>query len=497
MGVVFLFAAGLQVRGGYMDDIGYTRLASELGDALPTGTNVPVTQAESPIGVDYMPATNAAAFAGKVFSNVTATSTGFSWHATAVGNYFYGVGGSVASGIPRIVNYQADAWIGNDFLYVGWTNEPALETNRVQNHSWINYWMGATGAVRRLDYAIDRDRFTAVVTIHTVTSMPMPEMMAACYNTITVGRTDGIHSRGTTTIDGAGRARPEIVAPLDACSYATPVVSASAALLIDKALRDDIVDAARPQAVKSMLLAGATKDQFTNWDRTATRPLDDIYGAGQVNLYNSYKIMEAGRQAASSTSLVQCAGWDFRPIAGGTNALWFFEVPSNMVMTRLSAVLSWHRQVTDGPTPGFDPQSFLPSLDLFLYNATNFNPASVVDVSTSRIDNVEHVYQRYLPEGRYALEVRADDPVEFALAWWSQLALVPKTTNTAYDAGTFRLVATVSSNVPHLVEAVTNLPAAGGWTYLATNTPTSSSLSFNDTNAVFFERRFYRLMPDP
>lgn len=497
MCAMFLFAAGVQAWGGYKDDIGYTRLVLELGTAMPTGSNVPVTQVESPVGSDYMPATNDIAFAGKVFSNATASSPGFTGHATTVGYYLYGANDSVAPGIPRIVNYMADTWGVGDYLHDGMTNAPDVETNRVQNHSWVNYWTGATEAVRRLDYAIDRDRFTAVVAVHNFSSEPVPEMMAACYNTITVGKTDGNHSRGTTTIDGAGRARPEIVVPLGATSIATPVISAAAALLIDKALSNGDPDAARPQVIKALLLAGATKDQFTNWDRTATRPLDDIFGAGQINIFNSYKVLDAGRQTASPTSLVQRAGWDFHSLAAGTNALWFFNVPSNMVMTRLSAVLAWHRRVTDGPGDGFDPQSALPSLDLFFKSATNFGAASEIDVSTSRIDNVEHVYQRHLPPGRYVLEVRADDDADFALAWWSQVAMAPQTTNAVYDAGTFRLTASVSSNVPHLVEAATNLPAMGGWTRLGTNTPVASTLLFEDTNAVSFERRFYRLTPDP
>ncbi|HYQ73467.1 MAG TPA: hypothetical protein VET88_16275, partial [Gammaproteobacteria bacterium] len=43
---MLLFACA-PVRAGYLDDIGYTRLAAELGASLPDGSGVTVTQAEA------------------------------------------------------------------------------------------------------------------------------------------------------------------------------------------------------------------------------------------------------------------------------------------------------------------------------------------------------------------------------------------------------------------------------------------------------------------
>ena len=56
---------------------------------------------------------------------------------------------------------------------------------------------------------------------------------------------------------------------------------------------------------------------------------------------------------------------------------------------------------------------------------TSTEPA-VLDQSISVIDNVEHVFQRNLPAGQYALEVSSDsDGIVFGLAWDLQLGPGP------------------------------------------------------------------------
>ena len=70
-------------------------------------------------------------------------------------------------------------------------------------------------------------------------------------------------------------------------------------------------DGARSEVIKAMLMAGATKGEFANWidpttglvnpwNRTQTRPLDDVFGAGELNVYNSYLIGIGGKQSASA-----------------------------------------------------------------------------------------------------------------------------------------------------------------------------------------------------
>jgi len=46
----------------------------------------------------------------------------------------------------------------------------------------------------------------------------------------------------------------------------------------------------------------------------------------------------------------------------------------------------------------------------------------LIDASTSAIDNVEHVYLKNLPAGRYEIEVSTDREDVFCLTWDFQLA---------------------------------------------------------------------------
>ena len=61
--------------------------------------------------------------------------------------------------------------------------------------------------------------------------------------------------------------------------------------------------------VQSEADGNGAKQELNPWDRTLTRPIDDIYGAGEVNILNSYHILAAGEQStgsATSTDMVEC-----------------------------------------------------------------------------------------------------------------------------------------------------------------------------------------------
>ena len=88
-------------------------------------------------------------------------------------------------------------------------------------------------------------------------------------------------------------------------------------------------------------------------------------------------------------------------------------------------MLVWNREITDGHASGFDPQASLANLDLHLHESTNFATHTLLDTSTSMVDNVEHIYIKNLSVGQYAIEVEAHDSEEYALAWFSKTALIP------------------------------------------------------------------------
>ena len=324
----------------------------------------------------------------------------------------------------------------------------------------------------------------------------IPHLLGHSYNALVVGRSDGNHSTGGTAADGAGRIKPDLVAPGSKTSWATPIAGALAALILETVDSDAaLADAGRPQAIKAILMAGATKDEFPAWGRTPDAPLDGTYGAGEVNVYNSYHILVAGKQEGSATGTVERMGWDLFNVSAGTNASHVIDVPAGHVLTRLSVVLSWPRDVYDGdPGPAFSPQAALADLDLYVRSETG--TAEVVDFSTSRVDNVEHCWSQYVPEGRYVLEVTADGTAQCALAWRSRLARIPEFQWAGWTNGAFAFDAEVSPDMPYAIEATTNLLAAG-WAPIATNTSATDILTCTDPAATNFPVRFYRLVPDP
>lgn len=434
LAALVMFCSCAVASGAYKDDIGYTKLADELGGGVPTGAGIGVSQVEAPEGEgDYTPYASDAQFTGKTITLMSGAS-GTSSHATTVGKYFYGNTTSVAPGVTAIDSWEANDWLQSGFLWAITSVEPEEETRRVQNHSWIHPGFGGTtdqDVLRRFDYTINRDNYVAVVGVNNGDSTSVPRILSNSYNAISVGRWDGKHSHGFTSIDVAGRIKPDIVVPLTATSWATPVVGAAAALLLETV--DDntpILDnAGHSETIKALLMAGATKDEFAGWGRTTTRPLDDVYGAGELNIYNSYHILVAGEQEASTSGLVESTGWDFDETPALSEKLYyFFELQDDL--SNVSAILTWNRQITDGkPGPNWgDPLAFVADLDLRLYSADGFTLDALVDASLSTVDNVEHIYQTYLASGRYALEISSDTAgTEFAMAWYGVMIPEPST----------------------------------------------------------------------
>jgi hypothetical protein len=430
----------------YRDDLGFFALRDELGAAMPTGAGIGVSQVEAALdegGTIYLPDIAGYAAQGKTITAKSGAGT-TSGHATTVGTFFYDLNLSLAPGVTMVDAYEANDWIGDGFLRTGTTSGPRAESRKVQNHSWI----GTTNngmqdfdveILRRFDFAIQTSDFVAVVGLNNGFGNPVPPLLASAYNAIAVGLTNGGAGSGLTTIDGSGRIKPEIVANpfIMQTSFSTPTVGAAAAMLRQNAP----ANAQHSVTLKALLLAGATKHQFPTWSRTTTQPLDSRFGAGQVNVYNSYHALAAGQQAASTSVSVGRRGWDFSTTTAGSR-LYFFDIPLGDTASGFSAVLSWHRIITDGtagPLWG-SPTSNVPNLSLKIYAASGFVVSTLVDQSVSPVDNVEHLYEPHLPPGRYALEVTGDQTgISYGLAWNSVPTV--SVTASAADASEQGLVA--------------------------------------------------------
>ena len=442
--VVWL-ALAFVARADYLTDVGYDALQTELGVNLPTGAGVSVSQVEAPEALlpappNYFPDTNNGEFAGKTIvnkSNVPGT-TGPSGHATLVGQFFYGSSG-VARGVNTIDVYCVNSWLGSGFLRLESDLAPRIENRAVSSHSWIGSFDNGgprdQEVLRRFDFAIQRDDFLAVVALNNGYLNPVPRLLGSSYNGLVVGLSNGNHSGGTSTADGTGRVKPDLVSPADQTSWGTPIVGAAATLLLQKASTVGVLgDAQKSVALKAILLAGATKSQFPSWSRTATQPLDETYGAGQLNVYRSYHVLMAGRQAASTSASVRPRGWEYQATTAG-GRFYFFDLAAGNTASGFSAVLTWNRSVGVGGVWSND--SSLANLSLKLYGASGFSVGALVDASVSDIDNVEHIYAPTLPPGRYVLEVTSNTAgVDYGLAWNSlPTVTIAATTPSAMEEG--------------------------------------------------------------
>lgn len=456
-------------NAGLKDDIGYTQLLLEEGAGLPDGSSVPVTQAEAAtafVVVDeveypvYLPDPSHSQFTGKSILVRSGSQAGtFSSHGTNVGKTFYGSTSSVAPGIALVDAYWADDWLQSGFLNVGAAAKPLISSSRIANHSWIGEGGDAqlnSDLLRRTDWVIETDEYMQCVGIKNNAS-PNLAWLSGAYNTIAVGKSDGLNGYGTADIDAdyvAGRTRPELVAPTGYSSNSTPVVAASAALLVDyghsnpglatdpvetstvNRYGDVIYNTGRSEVIKALLMAGA--DRFTA--NTAAADIDDYrvaptdqtvngldrrFGAGQVNLYNSFKAMQAGEQNSGEDSgggNIVDVGFDYDPSFGGSdgsNSTASYYFSTNTAQKMLSTTLAWNIDIDGGNGPSFSGTAELYDMDLSLYDITG--DTVLVASSSSTVDNSETIWIVLPADRDYLLQV-AVKPGQDAFDWDYALA---------------------------------------------------------------------------
>jgi hypothetical protein len=287
------------------------------------------------------------------------------------------------------------------------------------------------------------------------TGSAMSSLMSCGYNGIAVGLTSGGHSAGdvATGVDGAGRMKPELVAPGQFTSFSTPVVSAAAALMYETTNTlpySSNTNRRKGVTIKSALMCGATHS--ATWqNQTPTsgpsrgitvKPIDPIYGAGTVNVDRSHRIL-TGLEATASSSATSAAvanaqplvSWDYEIYAPGTQR--HYRIDLNAAAD-VSVLLAWNRapgtQWTSGTAPG------VLNLRLELKKVIAGVPTSITGdagiglfvsgnvVSASAVDNVEHLYIKALSAGSYVLSVTRDDVLSIsagsAVSWFVDLPVI-------------------------------------------------------------------------
>ncbi|MGJ8634583.1 MAG: Calx-beta domain-containing protein [Luteolibacter sp.] len=489
------FSFGLLVattaHADWKTDIGYDRLNLLAGSELPDLPTEGLTQVEATNSETldrYLPDQTLSEFSGKTFT-VKSASSDVSNHATTVAKNFYGSSSGIVSGDCPVDLYFANTWIGTDFLRLSSNSFPRTETSAIQNHSWIGNLTTISQAeesLRRLDYAISRDGFSCVVGMNNGSTTTVPQLLGQSYNSISVGLTNGNHSAGTTTVDGSGRSKPEIVAPhANYTSYATPMVSGAAALLHAKLTASpySLTGADLPRVTKALLMAGARKDTVASWSNSSSAPLDSTYGAGELNIFLAYKTLSAGRVTSSSVTSYGTHGWAAESISDGTTKTYYFTVPQGSQSPPATASLTWHREVTTtSPLIWNGASSQLTNLNLKLHQANGLTLGSEITNSSSTVDNVELIYQPSLPPGDYAWVVEyvssssgSDPDTQYALAWQTLPVVSVSASDVSaseIDSSTGEITVTRSDDttLPLLVTLTTGGTAVADTDYIAIST---------------------------
>jgi len=465
---VILASATLNLNtayAGYKDDIEFTKIQEELDTTLPDGNGIEVAQIEA--GVDaWMPDPSSDQFTEKEIIDKSGITPGlYSGHATSVGGIFYGNTSSMTPGIKLIDSFSAIDWLQSGFLNTGNnTKKPDATSARVANHSWIGSFTGSyytSDALRRLDWVIDRDEYIQVAALSNGSANE--PFLSSSFNAIITGRTDDGHGHGLPYVDEiytTNRVRPDIVAPMGTTSSATPVVASAAALLVhlghknpnlstDPELSysanrngDTIYNAERSEVIKAVLMAGADRwtsnsgdadiiDYRSDEANMAPNGLDSRYGAGQVNIYQSYHIIATGEQNSydddpdNDRGEIGLSGFDYDPCFGGKDdcnntGSYYFCTDSEHI--RIVVNLSWNLMINGGETGSFDGAAALYNLDLILYDITDADNPVMVTSSESRTNNSENIWILLEQNRDYLLEVVPGEGQgvfrwDYALAW--------------------------------------------------------------------------------
>ena len=462
---VGLLAVPASVTATALDNVGFTRLRAQLGEALPAGSGMRVTQVESSLASDHdhnpltpkvrtwQPDVKARGLASKpIVVHATAPAAAYSSHATSVARLLIGQRGMATASTLEV--RSASDWMGDHSLNSFSTRPPLSSASRVFSHSWAaSISVGNTRILRRVDWLADHDEVIHVAGVRNTPDKTNQPLLAASLNAIVVGRSDGQHSRGTPVVDAtyvAGRARPHLVAPLKSASAATPMVASAVLLLAEVSDTADLStsdtpkltrggvelrDAGRPEVLRAVLMASADRgidnkgypdiDDYRGTPASRTdNGLDLRYGAGQLNVYKAYHLLRAGEQERSGAAGDRVATTGFDYVQNlfdetGATASYYLETD---VAGEFNATLSWHLIFPGAGGERFDASAIYSDLDLCLYRLQG-EREQLLSASAAKHDTTENLHLDLSP-GLYRLEVRftdSDNSVtprqDYGLAW--------------------------------------------------------------------------------
>lgn len=247
-------------------------------------------------------------------------------------------------------------------------------------------------------------------------------------------------------------------------SFSSPITAASAALLIDVAKDKGYTNATDGRVVKALLLNGATKPGAWAGDSTdpiavgawnngqqniggvitTTQALDYNYGAGMLNVGNSYHNLVDGTtdNAGLGGGSVKEVGWDYgRVTTALSNTYW---LPELLGGSKLTATLNWFThdsiQGYDGALNVQDTRDKFANLDLQVWTLVNGNDGVLVADSKAAYITTQHLYFDLPTTSRYLLRVRYTGDrynfdntnwEDFGLAWNATAAPTPEPASLA------------------------------------------------------------------
>lgn len=464
-----LIVAVLGPRAFGQDPVGLLDLRARYGASLPQGNGIVGWMTEADVSVAtgggqvwgaYWPDLNNPAVVGSRTitlyglptqiapvppPNIAPPSllTFSSSHATDVAGRWFAGPGSVSPDLSSVVFTSAGYFLGSAALRTqnGTTApviDPHLPVPSVINASWIGAYNQAainTDVLRRADYLVDRMGVNLVVGVDNAGGVTPTVLMGQGYNSISVGLSNGGSAGGLSTVDGAGRVLIDVVVPVNATSYAAPIVSGTATLIADRAQETpSLSNAADPRVVRSLIMTGAEK--LAGWSNTATRPTDLQQGAGELRINRTYDILMSGEKLAGSLSYER--GWDLAETTAGVQ---YYFVENPYEGGNLSVTLTWNRVTGDvGDPDGTNPTSLanfttmdgftvlsagaMADLDLAVFTADPSNtPLLSLASSDSGVDNVEHIFLKGVGAGRYAIAVGGGAGTTYGLSF----TFVPET----------------------------------------------------------------------
>jgi hypothetical protein len=494
------------LRADWADETGFRSLQARLGALMPNGAGVTASQIEAANGNPYAPVVGSGTVLGPAyfgtipFTLKSGANAAIGFHASEVAFQFFGQQGfqtryGFATRLAGVDCYELNDWLEAGGMKLGSNMAPLSEGRDIQNHSWAGSLDTDTQngeLLMRLDWMVRADNVLSFVGTFNDPTAAVPELLTSAYNAISVGMSNGNHAAGSTQNSvGGGRVKPDLVTPLDFSSYACPVASAAGVLLRQEA-NGISVNAQQHLTLRACLLAGATKEEFPSWDRTTTRPLDEKFGVGELNIDYSHRILRGLEQSRGTVTPAAAQGWDFHTFSSPTStADYLLEITPALAGAKLSAVLAWDRVISDPiPGPNFSPTAALANLSLTLAKrvgtTTTFN---MLDSSDSPVDNVEHIWHTGLPTGQYRLRVATNAAGDFAIAW-RLTAVAPPSIGIAQSGAVWQLsLANLVPGQAYTLQASENLMA---WADLLNFTATQSG-DVRTVNATSASKRFFRL----